>query len=67
MNEIIFLVESDPEGGYTAQAMQESIFSQADDLLTLKQEVKDAVSCHFPDVEERPKIIRFFNSLGYDV
>jgi len=58
MNEILFLVELDPEGGYTAQAMQESIFSQADDLQTLKQEIKDAVHCHFPDVEKRPKIIR---------
>lgn len=55
-NEILFLVESDPEGGYTAQAMQEAIFTQADDLITLRQEIKDAVHCYFPDASQRPKI-----------
>jgi hypothetical protein len=28
--EIIFLVEQAPEGGYTAQALNESIFTEAD-------------------------------------
>jgi hypothetical protein len=45
--EIIFLVEQAPEGGYTAQALNESIFTEADDLETLKIMVKDAVNCHF--------------------
>lgn len=58
MNEILFLVESDPEGGYTAQAIQEAIFTQADDLTTLRHEIKDAVHCHFPDEKIRPQIIR---------
>jgi hypothetical protein len=56
--EIIFLVEQDPEGGYTAQALQESIFTEAEDLETLKVMVKDAVHCHFDTLAERPKIIR---------
>jgi len=58
MNEILFLVEPDPEGGYTAQAIQEAIFTQADDLNALRNEIKDAVHCHFPDTEKRPQIIR---------
>ncbi|MGK7885950.1 MAG: 2-oxoisovalerate dehydrogenase E1 subunit beta [Crocosphaera sp.] len=58
MTEIIFLVESDNESGYIAQALGESIITQSDDLETLKKEVKDAVHCHFPDEELRPKIIR---------
>jgi hypothetical protein len=58
MNEILFLVEFDPEGGYTAKAIRESIFTQADDLISLKQEIKDAVHCHFPSQEARPQIIR---------
>ncbi len=58
MTEIIFLVESDEENGYIAQALGESIITQADDLETLKKEVKDAVHCHFPDENLRPKIIR---------
>ena len=42
MTEIIFLVETDDDGGYVAQALGESIITQADDLETLKKEVKDA-------------------------
>jgi hypothetical protein len=45
----------DPNGGYTAQALKESIFTEADDLETLK----DAVQCHFDLPAERPEIIRF--------
>ncbi|WNZ24253.1 2-oxoisovalerate dehydrogenase E1 subunit beta [Leptolyngbya sp. NK1-12] len=43
MTEIIFLVEDDPEGGYTARALGESIFTQADTLKDLKEYVRDAV------------------------
>ena len=56
--EIIFLVEPDPEGGYTATALNESIFTAAEDLETLKVMVKDAVHCHFDTLADRPKIIR---------
>jgi hypothetical protein len=49
MNEIIFLVEPDIESGYIAQALGESIITQADDLESLKEEIKDAVHCHFPN------------------
>ena len=56
--EIVFLVEQDPEGGYTAVALAESIFTEAEDLETLKVMVKDAVHCHFDTAADRPKIIR---------
>lgn len=58
MTEIIFLVEDDPEGGYVAQAMGASIFTQADTLQELRVLVKDAVHCHYPDETLRPKLIR---------
>lgn len=58
MTEIVFLVEDDPDDGYTARALGESIFTQADDLKTLREMVRDAVHCHFPDEQSRPKIIR---------
>ncbi len=58
MIEIVFLVEDDPEGGYTAKALGESIFTQADDITTLRDMVRDAVRCHFLDEQNRPKIIR---------
>ena len=35
MTEIVFLVEDEPEGGYTARALGESIFTQADEVLAL--------------------------------
>ena len=58
MTEIIFVVEEDPEGGFSARAVEESIFTQADDLDSLKHMVRDAVRCHFPDEKLRPKMIR---------
>ena len=56
--EIVFLVEEDPDGGHTARAVGESIFTQADDTETLRKMVRDAVACHFPDESDRPGIIR---------
>ncbi|KAM3103208.1 2-oxoisovalerate dehydrogenase [Phormidesmis sp. 146-12] len=58
MTEIVFLVEDDPDGGYTARALGEAVFTQADDLKTLREMVRDAVQCHFPDEQNRPKVIR---------
>jgi hypothetical protein len=57
MNEIIFLVEEAPEGGYTARALGESIFTEADDLESLHEQIRDAVLCHF-DEGKAPPIIR---------
>ncbi|MGI0479342.1 2-oxoisovalerate dehydrogenase [Geminocystis sp. CENA526] len=58
VKEIIFLVEEATEGGYIAQALGESIFTEADTLEELKTEIRDAVHCHFPDAQNRPQIIR---------
>jgi hypothetical protein len=58
MTEIVFVVEEDAEGGYTARAVSESIFTQADDMAGLREMVRDAVRCHFPDETARPKLIR---------
>lgn len=57
MNEILFLVEQAPEGGYTARALGDSIFSEADTLPELRRMVQDAVRCHF-DEAGMPKVIR---------
>lgn len=58
MTEIVFIVEDDPGGGYTARACGESIFTQANDLKSLREMIRDAVHCHFPEDQTRPKIIR---------
>ena len=57
MNEIIFLVEEAPEGGYSARALGESVFTQAEHLAELHANVRDAVVCHF-DPDRMPKMIR---------
>lgn len=56
--EIVFLVEEDPEGGLTARALGESIFTEAEDMPALKDAVRDAVRCHFSDEKRRPRTIR---------
>lgn len=56
MSEIVFLIEDDVDGGYIARALGESIFTQADDIDSLKQMLRDAVRCHFPDEQIRPII-----------
>ncbi len=57
MNELIFEVEEAPEGGYVARALGASIFTEADDLESLHDNVRDAVRCHF-DEGEAPAMIR---------
>ena len=57
MSELIFMVEEAPEGGYTAKALGESIFTEADDLKSLHKQVRDAVRCHF-EKALIPKVIR---------
>jgi hypothetical protein len=57
VNELIFLVEEAPEGGYTARALGEAIFTEADNQSELYSQVRDAVHCHFEEGEE-PKMIR---------
>jgi hypothetical protein len=57
LNEIVFLVEEAPEGGYMARALGESIFTEADTLPQLHDAVRDAVHCHFEE-GKAPKLIR---------
>lgn len=57
MNEIIFLIEDAPEGGFIARALEVSIFTEADDINDLHNKVRDAVDCYF-EPSKKPKIIR---------
>lgn len=57
MNEIAFIVEQAPEGGLTARALGESIFTEADTEAELRVAVQDTVHCHFDDGKS-PKVIR---------
>ena len=55
--EIIFLVEEAPEGGYIARTLGHSIFTESDTLDTIREEIKDAIRCHF-DEDQTPSIVR---------
>ena len=57
MGELIFIVEEAPEGGYTARALNASIFTEADTLADLHDKVRDADRCLF-DEGHTPKVIR---------
>jgi len=57
VNEIIFVVEHSPEGGFSARALGESIHTQAESVEQLHARVRDAVQCHF-DAGQAPKMIR---------
>jgi hypothetical protein len=57
MNELIFIVEEAPEGGFTARALGASIFTEADDWSALQTQVRDAVRCHFEE-GQGPKVVR---------
>jgi len=47
----MFVGEEDPEKGYTAQALGYSIFTEGDTLEELKENIKDALKCHFDKKE----------------
>ncbi len=56
MEELFFLVEESPEGGFSARALGQSIFTQGESLDEIRLNIKDAVDCHFSDA--KPKMIR---------
>ena len=56
--EIIFVVEESPEGGYEARALGYSIFTQGESLEELRKMVRDAVTCHFDNSGRKPSLIR---------
>jgi predicted RNase H-like HicB family nuclease len=56
MEELIFLVEESPDGGYSARALGVSIFTQGDTLEEIRANVREAVDCHFDDA--KPALIR---------
>ncbi len=57
MSELIFLIENAAEGGFSAKALGQSIYTDAETEEELRNNIRDAVLCYFED-EEVPKIIR---------
>jgi predicted RNase H-like HicB family nuclease len=55
--ELIFEVREEPEGGYSAEALGESIFTQGDTWEELRENVQDATRLHFQG-EQAPLTVR---------
>ena len=55
--EIIFTVKESLDGGYEAQAVGHSIFTQCEEYNELGSTLREAVKCHF-DQHEMPSLIR---------
>jgi predicted RNase H-like HicB family nuclease len=56
MKEITFLIEESNESGYSARALGYSIFTEAETIQELKENIKEVIICHFEDAETRPKL-----------
>lgn len=59
MNEIVFEVTQEADGGFVAECLTENIFTQAADWEELRGNVKEAVAAYFFDRAEQPATIRF--------
>ena len=57
MNEIVFEVTQEADGGFAAECLTESIFTQGDTWDELRRNVKEAVEGYFFD-NLRPAVIR---------
>ena len=57
MSEIIFIIENSDEGGFTAKALGYSIYTEGETFEELKENIKDAIKCHF-DEKDFPHIVR---------
>lgn len=61
MKEIIFTVEQEADGGFVAEANineDEQIITQGDNLEELKVMIKDAIECHFENLDDMPRTVR---------
>jgi predicted RNase H-like HicB family nuclease len=56
MNELVFEVTQEADGGYVAECLGESIFTQADTWAELRRNVQEAVAGFFFGKAEYPPI-----------
>ena len=56
MDEIVFIVEQESDGGYVAEALGQAIVTQADDWKELRANVRDAVDAYFFDAKSPASI-----------
>jgi predicted RNase H-like HicB family nuclease len=57
VSEITFNIECGGEGGYVARALDHHIFTEGETLEELKENIVQAVKCHF-EPKELPQAVR---------
>jgi hypothetical protein len=57
MKELIFLVEESLDGGFEARSLGVPIFTEGDTLIQIKNNIVEAVKCHFEE-NEIPRVVR---------
>jgi predicted RNase H-like HicB family nuclease len=57
MSELVFEITQEPDGGFTAEALGESIFTQADTWEELRANVQEAVEAFYFD-RTKPSSLR---------
>ena len=58
MNEIVFDVTQEADGGFAAECLTEAIFTEADSWEELRRNVKEAVRAFYFDRPQVPAAIR---------
>jgi predicted RNase H-like HicB family nuclease len=58
MNELVFEVSQEADGGFVAECLTESIFTQADNWEELRRNVREAVAAFYFDQPQPPAAIR---------
>lgn len=58
MDEIIFEITQEGDGGFVAECLTEAIFTQAENWEELRRNVKEAVAAFYFDQGEGPSRIR---------
>jgi hypothetical protein len=58
VNELVFEVTQESDGGYVAECLTEGIFTEANNWEALRQSVKEAVTAYFFDRPVHPTTLR---------
>ncbi len=58
MNELVFEVTQEDDGGFFAECLSENIFTQGDTWEAVRQNVQEAVRAFYFDAKDAPKHVR---------
>lgn len=59
MEALVFKVTQEEDGGFCAECLSENIFTEGDDRIQLRQNVREAVQAFYFDQPQSPKRIRW--------